>query len=559
MCPEAAVQVHEHGRRGMTAAERYEESHGSGGHGGAQKTGPGGGGQQPAAAESNVPSSGGRVRKVNLQRPVKCPEWVRYIVDLPRFAVIEELWALHGLGSAFVVQIRSEVRGLPYTDCFYMWFRYKGTDVGGGRSQMDCELQMEWRRPLMLQSRCEVACVDEIRRGFEEQMLPILRRQLLLCRQQPDANVGTQALGMQISPQELALAFGSLDGSCCPDADAYDYQGNEEAGQGDSSKEVGFGMRHELVVEIKAAHDLCDAESPFRDVPGAEAIRQGASWLGLSGRLTEKILVEVSFGARRVRTANVTLPEGGRSCTFDEEQMLFSYEGEQELTVRVCETQFLQAALDKDPLIGESTLKLDTYFLDREPRAIALPIWRDGGATHAGTVMLRYQALVLYGGAAISEGFVMPAHQAEGYAKLRVEVLRVWEFDANELALKSPLVDFVASFTRQVSEVFIDFQLGTRRVETGCAEVRPLHEGAVERAARFTREVLLFTYRGEEALGLRVIDDRPKLSGDSVLGEATLPLERSLCNCEARTVDVPLLLDGQRTGVVSLRYQLFLK
>jgi len=116
---------------------------------------------------------------------------------VPEFCDCVESWSLHGLGSAFVVHIETEVSGPPYTDYFVCKTRYKATQLAEHRTQLDAEVDLEWRRSTMLKSRIEQTTTAEFRHVFDAQFLPLATR--ILVRTQPAESVSAKETAGQTS------------------------------------------------------------------------------------------------------------------------------------------------------------------------------------------------------------------------------------------------------------------------------------------------------------------------------------------------------------------------
>jgi len=153
-------------------------------------------------------------RQAHLQRPVNAAAWMRRLAKVPEWCDCVEHWSLLGLGKgeAFAVQIETEVTGVPYADYFVCKIRYKATSISCCRTQLDCEIDLEWRKSTLLQSRIEQTTTDEFRRMFDAQFLPLATRTLV-----PDNMPSRSPVAAETSDGNMATPAMNANARSCRD------------------------------------------------------------------------------------------------------------------------------------------------------------------------------------------------------------------------------------------------------------------------------------------------------------------------------------------------------
>merc|ERR1712137_251750 len=132
----------------------------------------------------------------------------------------------------------------------------------------------------------------------------------------------------------------------------------------------------ELRVEIRSAEKLDDPSYRIGDI--AKKVFSGVS-------LTS-VYVGLTLGKRTVQTKkHATTHE--RSVRFENERMLFVYNGEKFVHVRVCNKHHLAS----DALIGEVNVPLGSELLDGLPRQVSAEIHR--GQKSTGTITCQLQMM----------------------------------------------------------------------------------------------------------------------------------------------------------------------
>lgn len=151
-------------------------------------------------------------RRVLVQRPVRTATWMKRMAKISDYCDCVERWVLHSLGKAagFFVEVDSQVSGIPYSDYFSIRYRFKSTLLSDYRIQVDAELELDWHKSTLLQSRIEESAIEDFRNGFENVFIPLATRRLL----------GTG------SPRASATGVVAI----CPDGNAGTSDGGEHAG-----------------------------------------------------------------------------------------------------------------------------------------------------------------------------------------------------------------------------------------------------------------------------------------------------------------------------------------
>lgn len=138
--------------------------------------------------------------------------------------------------------------------------------------------------------------------------------------------------------------------------------------------------------------------------------------------------------------------------------------------------------------------------------------------------------------------------------ELRVEVVSASNLHPPEYRFGDLSWSFFKGSQALLSNVYVQLQLGPRKVRTECA----VNENS-DVSVGFTKERALFVYSGEVELHLHVYDQRSlqaMVRGDPLVGEGKLHLSSDLVDCLPRWADVPLARDCVGMGTVALRYQL---
>jgi len=138
---------------------------------------------------------------------------------------------------------------------------------------------------------------------------------------------------------------------------------------------------------------------------------------------------------------------------------------------------------------------------------------------------------------------------------LRVEVLAASDLAAPEYRVGDLTKGFSGGPTALLSAVYVELELGERKVKTSCASNPDSHC-----SVGFESERVLFAHSSQEnQLRLWVRDKRglqSALRGDPLVGEAVLLLGLEIADLLPRWVDLPIQRAGSPVGTISLRYQL---
>mmetsp|Transcript_163734 Transcript_163734/g.520369 ORF Transcript_163734/g.520369 Transcript_163734/m.520369 type:complete len:532 (+) Transcript_163734:85-1680(+) len=389
-----------------------------------------------AAAELGAPAEAGSVprRSFVVRRQSPLPSWIRASAGAaPDDGVVcSDAWALSGLGEGrgFVIDISTQVAGVPTVGPFAFRSRYVAVALGGrgaASTQLDAEMEMvdQEASSSMVRSALEVGVLTEFRRGFEATFLPLVAKRLPAVAGSDAARSSEAALPSEFvlsqtggSPELLAADGSSIEheyaddwSHCSPtrasaaaavgaignEAPAADDDGDGRGGGGGlvtaaEAAEEAVPRNLELRVEVLGASDLAVPEYRLGDLT--------SGWLSGPAAQLGAVYVELQLGSRSVRTACAANPDGARSVSFDRERLLFAYAGEGELLLSCADKRGLQSVLRGDPVVGVGALRLVPDLHDCLPRWADVPLTRE--EKPAGLLHLRYQFLELEGVDAVS-------------------------------------------------------------------------------------------------------------------------------------------------------------
>mmetsp|Transcript_58017 Transcript_58017/g.179939 ORF Transcript_58017/g.179939 Transcript_58017/m.179939 type:complete len:370 (-) Transcript_58017:64-1173(-) len=142
---------------------------------------------------------------------------------------------------------------------------------------------------------------------------------------------------------------------------------------------AGAGSEYELWLDLVSAHHLGQPEYRLGDLTRS---------LAHSNARLSRVYIECCLSGREVKTGHAQCL-GDSGALFSGERMLFVYNHEPRLQLRVRDHRTVQALMRGDPLIGEASLELDAGLKDLALRCKELPLERDGEP--AGFVKLRYR------------------------------------------------------------------------------------------------------------------------------------------------------------------------